>query len=217
MAPRRICGLLLVVAVSLVASVAATVRGEDPPAINPFGPGDSVREGAIPGYIELSDGSVHPGRIYLTRDKRLQVYDEKLQRQREVPLEAVKQIECAVKREWMEKEWKFKESTTDEKMFTGRSYPVREYQHTITLPSGQTITGPLSGIVYVQPPSQSSARPEPEQFILNKRNKGEAGTKLESLVFVKQVKLGKEALEEGVKAFEAQRVKKARSGSGSRK
>ena len=93
----------------------------------------SEREDAVPGYVELSDGSIHPGMIYLTRDKRLQIYDEKLQRQREVPLQAVKQIDCSVKREWMEKEWRFKETTSDEKIYTGRSYPAREYLHTITL------------------------------------------------------------------------------------
>ena len=35
------------------------------------------RSDAVPGYVELSDGSIHRGRIYLTRGKRLQVYDEK--------------------------------------------------------------------------------------------------------------------------------------------
>ena len=88
--------------------------------------------------------------IYLTRDKRLKIYDEQLQRQREVPLQAVKEIECKVKKEWMEKEWKFKETTSDEKIYTGRSYPAREYLHTITLRDGRTITGPLAAIVYVR-------------------------------------------------------------------
>ena len=116
------------------------------------------RDDAVPGYIELSDGSIHPGMIYLTRDKRLQIYDEEMQRQREVPLQAVKQIDCTVKKEWMEKEWKFKETTSDEKLYTGRSYPAREYLHTITLNDGRTITGPLSAIVYVQPP-RTAAKP----------------------------------------------------------
>ena len=70
----------------------------EPPAINPFGQTPAEREDAVPGYVELSDGSIHPGLIYLTRDKRLQVYDQQLQRQREVPLQMVKQIECTIKR-----------------------------------------------------------------------------------------------------------------------
>ena len=184
----------------------ALVSAAEPPAINPFGQAPSEREGAGPGYVELSDGSIHPGLIYLTRDKRLKIYDEKLERQREVPLSAVKQIECNVQKEWMEKEWRFKEAASDEKMYTGRGYPAREYLHTITLSDGRTITGPMAAIVYVQPGQSSSARPgehpqqpQPEQFLLNKRNKGEIGQELKSLLYVKQIKLGKEALEEGKK------------------
>jgi hypothetical protein len=133
----------------------------------------------------------------------LQVYDEKLERNREVPLEAVKQVDCIVKREWMEKEWKFRETTSDEKMFTGRTYPSREYTHRITLRDGRTIAGPLSAIIYVQPAAASAdakdaaapaKTPETRQFILHKRDKGEPGTDLQSLVYVRCIKLGKEAL-----------------------
>ena len=140
--------LLLVMACSIACAA-------EPPAINPFGPApaerESRRDDAVPGCIELSDGSLHAGLIYLTRDKRLKIYDEKLERQREIPLRVVKQIDCAVKKEWMEREWKYKETTSDEKMYTGRSYPAREYLHTITLHDGRTITGPLAEIVYLRP------------------------------------------------------------------
>jgi hypothetical protein len=177
----------------------------EPPPINPFGSTTAQREDAIPGYVELSDGSIHPGQIYLTRDKRLKIVDEQSERQREVPLSAVKQIDCTIKKEWLEKEWKFKELTKDEKMYTGRSYPVREYEHTIRLNDGRTISGGLSEIVYVQPIVDNSvksdaSRPEikAEQFILNKRNKGEIGEDLHSLVYVKSIKLGKDAYEEGM-------------------
>jgi hypothetical protein len=181
-----------------------TLRADEPPTINPFGQAPSQREDAVPGCIELSDGSIHSGLIYLTRDKRLQVYDEKLQRQREVPLQAVKQIDCTIKKEWLEREWKFKETTNDVKMYTGRHYPTREYLHTITLKDGRTISGPLSAIVYVQPQQQSLGRSEdqqsePERFLLNKRNKGEVGQDLKSLFYVKRIKLGKEAIEKGKK------------------
>ena len=106
----------------------------------------------------------------------------------------------------MEKEWKFKELTKDEKMYTGRSYPSREYVHTITLSDGRTITGELSAIVYVDPPAYATAQPgevrpqvPTEKLLLNKRNKGEVGQDLKSLVYPKSIKLGNEALEEGLK------------------
>jgi hypothetical protein len=178
---------------------AAMSAAAEPPALNPFGPASGEasrppeREDAVPGYLVLSDGTLRVGAIFLTRDKRLKIYDDRLERQREVPLQAVKQIECKIKKEWLEKEWTFKETTSDEKIFTGRTYPAREYLHTITLRDGRTITGPMAAIVYVQ----SSPQQEAERFLLNKRNKGDVGKSLKSLVYVKQIKLGDEALQEG--------------------
>jgi hypothetical protein len=196
----------LVVAVVMILGNVQTLSAQEPPPVNPFAPPTAQREDALPGFVELSDGSVHPGQIYLTRDKRLKIEDKQLQREREVPLSAVKQIDCTIKKEWLEKEWKFKALTTDEKMYTGRSYPVREYEHTIELNDGRTISGGLSAIVYVQPIGSNTAKPDPPrtenkaaEFILNKRNKGEIGEDLHSLVYVKSIKLGKEAFEEGVK------------------
>jgi len=184
----------------------------EPPAINPFGPRPREREDALPGYVELSDGSVFPGRVYLTRDVRLRIYDEALQRQREVPLRVIKRIECKVKREWMEKEWRFKQAASAEKVYTGREYPAREYVHVITLHDDRTIEGPLSGVVYVQPymssPGEQSPYrpgPQPRKFLLHKRDKGPVGSELKSLVYVKVIELGEEALSEGRRKAGARR------------
>ncbi|TSA39614.1 hypothetical protein D4R30_00820 [archaeon] len=197
---------MLVAAVGEVLGLVAGAgwAAEEPPSLNPFGKMPSEREDAMPGYLEMSDGSIHYGQLYMTRDKRFQVYDEKAQRQREVPLRVVKQLDCKVKKEWMEKEWKFKELAKDEKMYTGRAYPAREYTHTLTLENGETLEGPLSGIVYVQPPTYSPGHTgghkppaEPQRFLLHKRDKGEIATELSSLLYVKSIRLGDEALKEG--------------------
>ena len=187
-------------------SAAAAVFAAEPPTIQPFdrpaADNAAPRDDAVPGYVELSNGVIRPGWLYLTREKRLKIYDETVQRQREIPWAAVERIECEVKTEWMEREWKFKETASDEKIYTGRKYPAREYIHTITLRGGRTITGPLSAVVYLQ----SSPKGEVEQFLLNKRNKGEPGQTMKSLIYVKQIKLGKEAFEEGRK-IEERRLK----------
>ncbi len=188
------------------ATVCGQSRAEEPPAINPFGPRTDVREDALPGYVEFSDGKVIFGTIHLTRDARLKIKDEKIARQREIPLRAVKQINCIVKKEWMEKDWRFKELALDEKMYTGKQYPSREYLHEITLRDGRKLKGPLSALVYVQPgdakgDAKAAQSPEakiPEQrCMLHKRDKGKAGTELKELVYVKLIKLGEDALEEG--------------------
>ncbi|MEN6404930.1 MAG: hypothetical protein ABFC77_00510 [Thermoguttaceae bacterium] len=167
-------------------ALAVALLAGDPPPISPFGEPAATRGDAVPGRIELSDGTTHRGRIYLTRDHRLKIYDEQTQRQREVPLQAVRQIDCLVKNEEMKKEWRFKETTSDEKLYTGRRYPQREYVHTITLADGQTITGPMSAIVYLDTNTDPK---ETKTFLLHKRDKGAIGKNLKSLVYVKQIKI----------------------------
>ena len=149
----------------------------------------------MPGCVETSDGKVHPGQITLTRDARLKIFDEQQKKHREVPLKAIKRIDCTVLKEWVEEEWRFKENASDEKYFTGRTYPSREYTHTITLQNGQKIEGTLSGIVYVRAPSAE----DPDRYLLHKRDKGQPGTDLKSLVYVRSIQLGDKALEEGTR------------------
>ena len=103
----------------------------------------------------------------------------------------------------MEKEWRFKELALNEKYYTGREYPSRESEYTVTLQDGRTITGPLAELFYVQPYAYSaqesrSYRPDvkPEKFLVHKRQKGEPGTTLNDLTYVKLIKLGEEAVEE---------------------
>jgi hypothetical protein len=176
-----------------VAVFVSTGRGDDPPAINPFGNKPQAREDAWPGYLEMSDGTIHFGQIFLTREHKLKILDQAQNRFREVPLLVVRKIECQVLKEWMEKEWRFKENANDEKVYTGRSYPSREYLYAISLRDGRTIRGPLSAIVYVQ----GEGKEEAQRFLLHKRDKGELGSELKDLLYVRSVFLGEKALEEG--------------------
>jgi hypothetical protein len=180
---------IIIVCLASVGLLAAVALADEPPAVNPFGPKDAAQQQAVAGCIELSDGTRREGMIRLTRDKRLVIYDEELKRQREVPLSAVKLIECRVEREWQEKEWRFKESASDEKVYTGRSYPVREYVHTLTLRDGRRISGPLSALVYLDPPAADGAQPPAERFILHKRDKGAAGQDPKTWLYVRRIEL----------------------------
>lgn len=209
----------------VLVALAGLAQAAEPEALNPFGPVKTERDDAVPGYVELSNGKVFPGNVYMTRDKRLKLWDEKLSRQREIPLQKVKEIECKVKKEWMEKEWRFKELALDEKMYTGRSYPSREYDHVVTLADGRKLTGQLSEILFVQPfiyspegPSQYRPDVAPDKFLLHKRQKGEINTTLKSLVYVKRVKLGDEAFKEGQQKAKGRGADKqtSREGQGER-
>jgi hypothetical protein len=166
---------------------------QEPPAINPFGPRPQTRDDAVPGYVELSDGSIHTGKLYLTRDTRLKIFDTTLGRQREIPLRVVQAVKCTVEKEWLEKVWRFREMANDEKVYTGQTYPARIYEHTIVLKDGRRITGPLSGIIYVDEYEGQGTR----KFLFHKRQKGPVGSDLKSLVYVCNVALGEQAMREG--------------------
>ncbi len=175
----------------------APAQQSEPPALNPFGSpserADRSRDDAVPGFVETSDGKIHPGIIQLTRDTRLKIFDEQQKKHREIPLRVIRRIDCTVRKEWNEQEWRFKENASDEKYYTGRSYPIREYGHAITLQNGQKIEGTLSGIVYVR--SDPDARPE--RYLLHSRDKGAPGMELKALLYVRSIQLGAKALEEG--------------------
>lgn len=201
-------------------AVAGVIQaGEEPAALNPFGAVRQDRDDAVPGYLELSDGRIFVGNIYMTRDKRLKMEDssrrigggdrapddQSEKRQREIPLRVVREIEAKTEKEWIEKEWRFKELALDEKYYTGRTYPARMYVHTVTLKDGRKITAPVAEIFYVKPFRELSSGPrseednEPIRFMIHKRDKGEPGTTLKALTYVKRIKLGEDAVEEGKK------------------
>jgi hypothetical protein len=189
---RRSACLLLLLATALLGP-GASAGQKEPPALDPFGPRETVREDAIPGYLEMSDGAVYPGQIFLTREHRLRILDAKEERHRDVPLRALQRLDCVVVKEWLEKEWRFKENANDAKVYTGRSYPAREYDHVLTLKDGRKIRGALATIVYVQAEGQA----EPERFLLHKRDRGETGTGLRALRYVRAICFGEKALQEG--------------------
>jgi hypothetical protein len=156
------------------------------------------RDVAVPGYLELSDGTVRYGRLFVARDKRLTIREigaSANQPPREIPLQVVRAIDCKVKREQ-----RIRELARDKKTYTGKSYPVQEYEHSITLRDGRKITGDLSGILYVIPGELASPQvgaTDPERYLFHKRQKGDVGQTFKHLIYVKTVRLGDEALREG--------------------
>ncbi len=173
-------------------STAIQQDGGEPPAINPFGVREPSLPDAQPGFAELSDGQLLIGQLYLTRDTRLKVFDPMLGRQREIPWNAIARIDSRVQREWMERQWRFKENASDEKVYTGHSYPTREMEYEITLRDGRKIRGPVSGLLYIQTDPKQPAR----RVLLNKRQKGELDQPLTKLVFLRRVRLGDQAARE---------------------
>jgi len=165
-----------------------------PPPVNPFAPsgrrgpeaGPSRRD-AVPGRVIFSDGREVSGHIYTTRAKRLKIYNLRRKIYEYVPVPACRKIEAIVEWERTERQWRFKEAGSPEKVYTGKAYPVRSLAWRLTLVNGHEIAGHILGQpLYV---AHDGRR---ERFILHQRQKGPGETTLEALVFPKVILLGEE-------------------------
>ncbi len=165
-------------------------------AASPFGQAARAaprRQDAVPGYAELSSGLKVPGHIYTTRAKRLKVYNLERQIYEYVPVPALESIEAVVEWARMDNQWRFKEAGSTEKVYTGKSYPVRMLKWRLTLRNGHEIVGHILGQpLYVE---HNGKR---ERFVLHKRQKGPLGDTLDDLVYVREVVFGPDAYNEAV-------------------
>ena len=169
-------------------------------APNPFGRTEEVvaRADGVPGYVEISTGLKVPGRIYTTRAKRLKIYNLERKMYEYVPVAACKRIEAVLEWERLDKEWRFKEAGNTEKVYTGRSYPLRMLSWRLTLLNDHQIVGHILG-----QPLYAEHNRKAERFILHQRDKGEMGATLESLVYVRRVEFGAEAYDKAVEELKA--------------
>lgn len=152
---------------------------EQPPASSPFAKRASAT--ARPARIHLSDGTVLLGQLDTTPGKPIRLWDESAKVYRDIPFGLIHSIQAQVTWERLQEEWHFAASGSDVKEFTGKTYPARELQYTLTLVNGQKITGGVVAPLYY---STESAR---KTLTLNKRDKGQVGQSLDQLIYVHSV------------------------------
>jgi hypothetical protein len=156
------------------------------------------RADAVPGYAELSGGLKVPGFLFTTRAKRLKIYNLRREIYEYVPVPALESLEAVVEWERVDPEWRFKEAGSPEKVFTGKSYPVRMLSWRLTLRNGHEIVGHILGQpLYVEHNGKA------ERFILHKRQKGNLGEALDDLVYVRRAVFGPMAYNEAVEDLKA--------------
>jgi len=136
---------------------------------------------SMPGFLVLSNGDRVTGHVHLTRDAVLKFYDPKQKKLIRVRLDELTHIEQKVVVQRMEKEWRWLENANDQKVYTGRTYPMRKLVTVLHPKHGKTLTGPLNALLYV---TNANGR---QRFVIHKRQKGKVGTKLADLIYVKLV------------------------------
>ena len=137
------------------------------------------------GIITMSDGQKIAGDIATTAGKPLRVWDEQAGEFRDLPIQTIASITAQVLWEKEEPQWRFKESGSDIKIETGKTYPSRETAYRFALTDGSIVTGGVVAPLMIRVDGQSTT------YILHKRDKGDIGQTLGDLKFVKSVEFGK--------------------------
>jgi hypothetical protein len=155
----------------------------DLPASRPAAPfGEKNVFGYRKALVVFSDGEKFHGPLRTTLDKPIRVWVDEDKEYHDIPWALVKSFDAKIVWEREEAEWHFKESGSDIKEYTGKTYPAREMQYTLTLLNDQSITGGVVAPLYVQ-----TLAGQEKTLVLHKRDKGQAGQTLKDLVYVKHV------------------------------
>jgi len=163
------------------ATTAPTTQEAEAPAVSPFAERENPE--SRPGTITLSNNERIRGRLATTREKPVRIWVVAEKEYRDIPFNLIKSMQAKVLWERDEKEWHFKESGSDIKEYSGKTYPARELEYTVRLVNGQSITGGIVAPIYV------SEKERTFTFVLNKRQKGEVGRTLKDLTYVKMVEM----------------------------
>jgi hypothetical protein len=134
------------------------------------------------GVITMSDGKTIRGKIATTSEKPIRVWVEAQKDYTDVPLSMIDKAEAEVVWERVEKEWNFKESGSDIKVYSGRTYPARETKYKLTLTDCTTVDGGIVAPLYVTTDDGKT-----KTCVLYKRDKGQIGQTLADLPYVKSV------------------------------
>jgi len=151
----------------------------------PAPPGRAGEEDRVPGALTLADGTVHLGILRTTVGKPLRLFDLKAKRRFDLRLTEIQRLRVHVAKEEQYRIWRWVEDGSREKVFTGESYPMREYETEITLTSGEVRRGHLVGVLYLYPKGKN----KPLKFILRHKDKGEIGETLSDLSYVETLVL----------------------------
>jgi len=178
--------ILLWAGLAVVGAVALAVGASADDDVSPGAPA-----WALPGVIELSDGTIIAGMLWTAGDEPLEVYVEAEKRWRRVPLAAALSITAVVVAERMENVWRWRATGDPQKVYTGEQYPFRRFEWTVKLADASEITGTIKGqaihVVALAGPADSR--------ILSERTKGEVGQELDDLVYARRIIISREAME----------------------
>ena len=148
---------------------------KEPEPKNPLRRTTENRE-ARPGWVLLSDQSVITGNIYSSLGKPLSIFNRAEKKYNRIDWRDVAHIDVELEKNILERDWRWKESGSDVKVFTDLYYFSHEYCITLFTRDGQEIVGDCAAPIYVLEDGQEKAA----RLILHKKDKGEKAGEYEA-------------------------------------
>ncbi len=134
-----------------------------------------------PAVVRLSDGTTVTGSLYIPNDS-IQIYDAARRRRYTLRPAELKRLETIIERQGLEERWLFRQSGLDDKVRTGRYYPVREYRTRATFHDGRQVSGHvIAKTVHVRTEDRRL------RYILRHKHEGDVGQHLGDLVYVRSI------------------------------
>jgi hypothetical protein len=167
--------ILVMLLAAIVAAQEEKPSGEQPER--------ELRQGEVHGTIIFSDGSSITGIIHQSGWKPLKVFDTKKKKFKHVPFEHIAVLEVVVTKSEMVKDWRFKEESKTDKVYSGKEYPRKDYEVRITLRGGQEVAGTCVGVFYIE------SGDEKTRFNLKHYDRGKTDEVLDDLVHLKEIRI----------------------------
>jgi hypothetical protein len=143
-----------------------------------------VPAGAREGTIVLNNGQKVDGRIWTTLATPLRVWVEATKSYVDVDLGEVSRVDVKVLHESMEDDWRWLKEGSDQKIFSGKKYPLVELEYAFRLINGQTVEGGVVGPIYVLDTAEKK-----HALALYKKYKGKLDETLKDVAYIKSMEL----------------------------
>jgi hypothetical protein len=136
------------------------------------------------GTITLSDDTPFNGPIWTTPHKPFRIWVDADKTYHDLDLASVQQIDVVVDSARDEPEWRWLKEGSDQKVYSGKTYPALILRYRFTLSDRSTVTGAVTAPIYCV--SEGKLRTLP----LYKTYNGPIGKTLNDVAYIKQITLG---------------------------
>jgi hypothetical protein len=175
-------------------------KGSRPGHVNPFRDKPKLPPYARPARITYSDKKVLEGSVWARSDKPLRVFNRAAKAHQDYFLSDLKRIDVAPESENFERDWRWKNQGSSEKVFLDTGYFWNQYVTTFTLTNGEKPAGDCSGQFTIQLPDGQRE----SWFLYKRQSGGDDRTKAhkkreetEALVYVKSVEFIEDSPKKG--------------------